>query len=160
MVRKWTGRHILIALLATFAVVLGVNGYFVFVAEKTYPGEDVHHPYLQGLEYNRVLTARAQQKTLGWTATIGGTLAADGTATITVTLADKRGAPVSSEALKGELRHPMDEERDRAIAFHARGNGTYVGRVPKVRAGRWDVIVTRKTDKEAPFEAVRRIWLR
>jgi len=160
MAREWTGRHILIALLLTFGVVLGVNGYFIVVAERTYPGEDVHHPYLQGLEYNQVLKDRARQAALGWKATIGGTLAAGGNATITVTLADKNGQPVSAEALKGELRHPMDEERDRAIAFHAQGNGTYVGHVPHVRAGRWDVVVTRKTQKEAPFEAVRRIWLR
>lgn len=160
MAREWTGRHILIALLATFGVVLGVNGYFIVMAERTYPGEDVHHPYLQGLEYNQVLKARAQQAALGWKATIGGTLADDGMATITVTLTDKSGTPVSAEALKGELRHPMDEERDRAIAFHAAGNGSYVGHVPHVRAGRWDVVVTRKTGTEAPFEAVRRIWLR
>jgi nitrogen fixation protein FixH len=160
MTREWTGRHILLALLGTFAVVLGVNGYFIVMAERTYPGEDVHHPYLQGIEYNQTLKDRARQAELGWKATIGGTLDADGTATITVTLADKTGAPVSSEALKGLLRHPMDEELDHTIALHAEGNGTYVGRVAHVRAGRWDVVVTRKTDKEAPFEAVRRIWLR
>jgi len=160
MTREWTGRHTLIALLATFAVVLGVNFYFIVMAERTYPGEDVHHPYLQGLEYNQVLKDRDRQAALGWKASIGGRLAADGTATITVTLADKTGAPVSSEALKGLLRHPMDEELDRPVALHAEGNGVYVGRVAHIHAGHWDVVVTRKTEEDAPFEAVRRIWLR
>lgn len=157
--REWTGRHILIALLATFAVVGGVNLYFVVIAERTYPGQDVAHPYLQGLEYNDTLKARAAQKALGWRAIIGATFA-DGKAIVTVTLHDKNGAPVSGEALKGLLRHPANEEHDHVIAFHAQGGGVYTGRVANVRAGRWDVIVSRKTKKEAPFEASRRIWLR
>lgn len=160
MTREWTGRHILIALLLTFGVVLGVNGYFIVVAEHTYPGEDVQHPYLQGLQYNRTLKARAEQAALGWRATITGTRAAGGMAVITVTLKDRNGTPVSNEALKGELRHPMNERLDHAIAFQSEGSGTYVGRVPHVVAGHWDVVVGRKTEKEAPFEVIQRIWLR
>ena len=159
MTREWTGRHILITLIATFGVVFAVNGFFILKAERTYPGQDVTHPYLQGIEYNQTLKNRARQEALGWQASIGGTLAADGMATITVTVKNKAGAPVSSEALSGLLRHPMDEERDHAIAFHNEGQGVYVGHVPHVAAGRWDVVVTRKTSREAPFEATRRIWL-
>lgn len=160
MTREWTGRHILLALLATFGVIFAVNGYFIVQAERTWPGEDVAHPYLQGLDYNRTLADRARQERLGWSATIGGTRAADGTATITVTLTDKSGAPVSSEPLNGLLRHPMDEERDHAIVFREQGNGVYVGRIAHVQAGNWDVVVTRKNTREAPFEAERRLWLR
>ena len=39
---EWTGRHMLISLIATFGVVLAVNGYFIVQAERTYPGQDVH----------------------------------------------------------------------------------------------------------------------
>ena len=77
-----------------------------------------------------------------------------------MTLTDKSGDPVSDEALTGRLRHPMDEQLDHTIALREIGHGTYVGRVDHVRAGRWDVVVTRKSDKEAPFEATRRLWLR
>lgn len=160
MANEWTGRHILAALLLTFGVVIGVNVYFVVQAERTYPGEDVHHPYLQGLEYNQILKERARQAALGWRVTIAGTRDANGLAVITVTLVDKTGAPLSGMKLTGELRHPMDEERDHAIAFLAEGGGSYVGRVPHVGAGGWDVIVTSRSTREAPFEASRRIWLR
>lgn len=160
MAREWTGWHTIWALVATFGVVFAVNGYFIFQAERTYPGEDVHHPYLQGIDYNQTLKARARQKALGWSATIGGMLAPDGTATITVTLKDKAGKPVTGEALKGLLRHPMDEELDQPIALREVTAGTYVGQVGHVRAGSWYVVVTRRTHKEAPFEAVRRLWLR
>lgn len=160
MTREWTGRHILIVLLLTFGVVFAVNAYFVFAAERTYPGEDVHHPYLQGLEYNQILKRRAEQAALGWHAEIGGVRDAAGLAVITVTLRNRAGAPVSNEALAGELRHPADEEMDHAIAFHAVGAGTYVGRVPHVVAGNWDVVVTSTKAQQAPFEASRRIWLR
>ena len=160
MTRTWTGRDILVTLIATFGVVIGVNVYFIVQAERTYPGEDVAHPYLQGIDYNRTLDDRARQAALGWTATIGGVLAADGTATITVTLVDRAGKPVAGEALTGLLRHPMDEERDRLFALRETASGTYVGKVSHAEAGSWDVIVARKTAKEAPFEATRRLWLR
>lgn len=158
MTRHWTGRDILIALIATFGVIIGVNGYFIVEAERTWPGEDVTNPYLQGLDYNQTLDARARQRALGWSATIGGALSGN-IATISVTLKDRSGKPVRGEALKAILRHPMDEQRDRQIALHETGNGLYAGSVANVLPGSWDVIVTRKTAKEAPFEATRRIWL-
>lgn len=159
MARAWTGRDILIALIATFGVIFGVNGYFIVEAERTWPGEDVANPYLQGLDYNQTLDARARQRALGWSATIGGALSAR-TATITVTVKDRYGRPVTGEALKGILRHPMDEQRDRGIALHEIGNGIYAGTAANVGSGTWDVIVSRNSDKEAPFEATRRLWLR
>ncbi len=158
--RKLTGRGVIVWLIATFGVVLAVNFYFIYQAEHTYPGQDVSHPYLQGVDYNQTLDDRAKQAQLGWSAAIGGALAQDGMATITVTILDKAGQPVSGEALSGLLRHPMDEELDHKFALKAVGNGVYVGHVPHVQAGRWDVIVARKTAKEAPFEAERRLWLR
>lgn len=159
MTREWTGRHVLAALLISFAVVIGINGYFIAEAEGTYPGEDVNRPYLQGLEYNRILEARTRQAAIGWHATIAGVRGADGTATITVTLADRNGKPLSGIGLDGILRHPMDEERDRAIVFEAEGGGIYAGRVPKVSPGNWDVVVTNRSAATTPFQAERRIWL-
>ncbi|MDE3114532.1 MAG: FixH family protein [Pseudomonadota bacterium] len=160
MTQEWTGRHTLIALLGTFAVVLGVNFYFIYQAEATYPGEDVQKPYLQGLHYNQVIAARTAQAAMGWRATIGAVRQSNGDAVVTVTLADKAGAPVAHEALSGLLRHPMDEQLDHPIAFVARGDGSYVGRVSGVGAGRWDVEVQSTTAQEAPFNADRLIWLR
>jgi nitrogen fixation protein FixH len=159
MTRAWTGRDILIALIATFGVIFGVNGYFILEAERTWPGEDVANPYLQGLDYNQTLDARARQRALGWSATIGGVLSG-GNATITVTLRDRNGKPVTGEAMTGLLRHPMDEQRDRKIVLRETGNGIYAGSAANVPPGSWDVVITRKSNKEAPFEAERRLWLR
>ena len=159
MTRHWTGRDILFVLIATFGVVIGVNAYFIIEAERTWPGEDVAHPYLQGLDYNQTLDARARQRALGWRASIGGALSAN-TATITVRLSDNVGKPITGKALTALLRHPMDKQRDRAVTLRETRNGIYVGRATQVQAGSWDVIVTRNTEKEAPFEAMRRLWLR
>ena len=160
MTQEWTGRHTLIALLGTFAVVVGVNFYFIYQAEATYPGEDVQHPYLQGLHYNQVIAARAAQAAMGWHATVGAVRDAKGDAVVTVTLADKAGVPVAHEALDGVLRHPMNEQLDHPVTFVAKGDGTYIGRVPHVGPGRWNVEVESTTAKEAPFRADRLIWLR
>jgi nitrogen fixation protein FixH len=159
MARTWTGRDILMTLIATFGIIIGVNAYFIVLAERTYPGEDVADPYLQGLDYNDTLKDRARQAALGWSGTIGGALT-HGSATITVTLLDRAGKPVTGEALTGLLRHPMNEEHDHLFALKEIAAGKYVGAVSGVAAGSWDVVVTRKSAKEAPFETERRLWLR
>jgi nitrogen fixation protein FixH len=152
-----TGRTVLIWLIATFAVVLGVNGFFIARAIGTYPGEDVHDPYLQGIGFNRTLAERHHQATLGWQASVEAKRSAAAT-TITVTLVDPRRALPATLNLTGELRHPTDAERDRVLVFTRHDANTFIGRTSVVAAGSWDVVVRAKGN--VPFEATRRLWLR
>ena len=98
--QKLTGRGVIVWLIATFGVVLAVNFYFIYQAERTYPGQDVSHPYLQGVDYNQTLDDRAKQAQLGWSAAIGGALAQDGTAAVAVTSLGKAGEAADRDTLK------------------------------------------------------------
>jgi nitrogen fixation protein FixH len=158
MARKFTGRDMLVWLIASFAVVLAVNVYFIVLSVQTFSGEDEQKPYLQGVEYNRTLARRAEQKKLGWNASIGAERLASGAVRIAVTLKQADGSPQTRVTLAGELRHPANEKRDRLLQFREAAPGNYETVLSGVAAGTWDVIV--RAQRPAPFEAGRRLWVR
>ena len=47
------GHHVLFWLMGFFGLMFVVNGVFLWAALSSFPGEDVRHSYLQGLQYNQ-----------------------------------------------------------------------------------------------------------
>jgi nitrogen fixation protein FixH len=158
--RKLTGRQVIVWLAGTFAIVVGVNAYFIAKAITTYPGEDQANPYLQGIHYNRVLAEREQQKKSGWTAVIAGDRGNSGNTTITVTLSTQ-GTPLPSDLrIKGVLRHPADAELDKPLTFTRLSSNNFVSQVKGVARGAWDSNVQVQSGNVVLFEAGRRLWFR
>ncbi len=160
MTRPWTGKQTLLTLLATFAVVLGVNVFFMVKAYSTFSGEDEQKPYLQGIEYNDTLAQHALQARLGWKATVGAMRVGRNGVRIAVAIVDRNGKPVTDVTLNSELRHPADAGKDQDIALKGTALGVYEGTAKGVGPGAWDLIVTAVNAPATPFEASRRIWLR
>ena len=76
--KELKGWHVLLIMLGFFGVMFAVNGVFLYHAITSFPGEDVKKSYVQGLNYNQTLSARASQADLGWRAEAGlrdGTIA-------------------------------------------------------------------------------------
>ena len=159
MKRKLSGRDVLFLLAAFFVVIFAVNGVFIAQAVMTFRGEDQQDPYLQGIDYNRTLEREAIQNSIGWHASIGGTRTVQGAAEIIVTLKDSRLEPVRHLLLRGTLRHPSDQHRDRAFTLSEISPGAYASRLNGITAGAWDVVVLTASTK-TPFAAERRVWLR
>ena len=159
MTRVWNGYHITIALIAFFAVIFSVDGFFIIKAVTTFRGEDEQMPYLQGVAYNDTLDRRALQAQLGWTATIAATRFGRDSARIEVSLLDRTGKPAQNVGLVAELKHPSDAGRDRSIPLHRTLSGPYVGAASGIEVGVWDLVVTAHDAPATPFEAGRRIWL-
>jgi len=156
--RKLTGRGVLLLLIAFFGVIVAVDSGFIALAVATYRGEDEQRPYLQGVEFNRTLERRAEQRELGWRAEVRLIRAPSGAAQVDVTLRGRDGGPEQVKALNAELRHPVDEGRDRSLRLASVGAGHYVGEVKGVAPGAWDVVVSTPPG-DAPFEASTRLWL-
>jgi nitrogen fixation protein FixH len=76
---------------------------------------------------------------------------------ILVELRHRDGSPEMQARLAGELRHPTDEHRDRALRFSRISPGLYEATV-LAAPGHWDVLVS--NSEGAPFQASRRLWLR
>lgn len=131
------GWHVLLMLLGFFGVMFAVNGVFLYHAITSFPGEDVKKSYVQGLNYNDTLSARAAQSELGWRAEAG---LQDGT--IIFRLRDADDAPITGQVVVGELRRLATQEDDMSIAFAMRPNGEYLADGSILSKGRWLLTVT------------------
>jgi nitrogen fixation protein FixH len=158
MTKPLTGRGVLLWLVAFFGTIFATNAYFITISVKTFRGEDEQKPYLQGVEYNDTLARRAEQRKIGWQANVSAARLNSGQIRISVGLTQANGQPETKTALRGELRHPADENRDRDLILKETQPGLYQTDLSDVPPGSWDVLVS-NSDKTTPFEAVRRLWI-
>ena len=128
------GWHVLLIMLGFFGVMFAVNGVFLYHAITSFPGEDVKKSYVQGLNYNTTLAARAAQSELGWTAEAG--LDDD---QLIFRLTDAQGAGVTGQLVVGELRRRATQEQDRQLVFRAVAGGEYAVDAAGLSAGQWQV---------------------
>ncbi len=153
-----TGRGVLFWLLGFFGVIIAMNAWYIAVSFKTFRGEDEQLPYLQGIGYNQTLAHRAEQRALGWRAAVTIARVSPGNARLQVVMRDAGGHPVSGLTLKGELRHPADENRDRPLVLNPVAPGLYQAEIDRVTPGAWDAVL--QAQDGTPFEVVQRLWLR
>lgn len=152
MIKEIKGRHVLIALIVFFGVIIAVDTVFVTTALRTFRGEDEPRSYVQGLNYNDVLERRAAQAELGWTATSAVTVQG-----VEVRVRDDAGNPVSGLVMDARLRHPADSTLDLPLTLTETEAGRYAQDF-NVPAGRWTLVVS--TPEGPPFELEQDIWLR
>jgi nitrogen fixation protein FixH len=158
MNKTLTGRGVLLWLAAFFGIIIATNAYYITIAVKSFSGEDEQKPYLQGVEYNDTLSRRAEQRKLGWHATMEASRLPSGKVRIAVHLVQANGTPEAQPRLTGELRHPSNEYRDRRLDLKQTAAGLYQADLANVSPGSWDVLVSSGAE-DAPFEAVRRVWV-
>ncbi|WP_084396675.1 FixH family protein [Henriciella aquimarina] len=151
---KLKGWHVLLIMLAFFGVMFTVNGFFVYSAVTSFPGEDVEKSYLQGLNYNEKIEARHAQDALGWTMRAG--LVGEGSSVLRVEAADEGGAPLSMLEVKATLRRLATTASDTTVTLTpVRGHrGSYEATLPELASGQWDIeIEARSTTSDAAFTA-------
>ncbi len=134
-VRGW---HVLAAMLGFFGIVIAVNVYFAVLAVGSFPGEDVTHPYIQGLEYNRTIAERRAQLRLGWRANAQLRRSSSGVALV-IDLRQRDGSPLDGARVEGALRWPADAHRDHALTFQEEAPARYVAALGALGEGDWDL---------------------
>lgn len=134
--RELRGWHVLAMLSVFFGITIVVNVYMAFSAIRTFPGEDVTHPYIQGLEYNQTLAEHRAQAALGWRAIVSLQRAGGGSLLL-VEMRDRAHAGLDQLALTGVLRWPTDSQRDRALVFHELSPGVYSAPLGALTEGNW-----------------------
>jgi nitrogen fixation protein FixH len=152
-----TGKRVLIVLAASFAIVFAVNGFFIYKALSTAPGEESGASYEAGLHYNSILAEARVQNALGWRHRIS----LDSRA-LRLSVQDAAGNPVTRLALVAEIERPAGSDRAR-LALEETSDGIY--QVPLgVSAGTWIVSITAKSSRqsrpsESLYRAKERIWI-
>lgn len=154
--RELKGWHVLMWMLGFFGLMFVVNGVFLYQALVSFPGEDVEKSYLQGLNYNETLAARAAQAELGWHAQIG-VVQGD----LVVAIYDASDVPVSGLEFSGVVHRQYTTREDKEISFDPVGDGVYAASIEGVGQGLWgvDVSARRKGEGAVIFEATQTLIL-
>ncbi|NWG45882.1 MAG: FixH family protein [Alphaproteobacteria bacterium] len=157
-----TGRHVLLAMIGFFALVIGVNAVFITLATRSFPGLVVDEPFTRGLArtINAELDARAEQARRGWQAAAAVDTTPDGVHRLTVVMSDAGGRPLEGLALSGELRRAATDTEDLPLAFTPEGAGRYSAELTGVGAGRWTMHIVTAFDDGSPFEARKQLWIK
>ena len=155
-----TGKHVLLWMIMFFAVIIVVNMIMVNFAVRSFPGEQQKKSYMQGLNYNQVLTERAEEAALGWRAVMSGEMAYDPAGTvIELTMEDESGLALRGLTLEGVLGRPVNDKDDRAVTFTELGDGRYQLAAGPLGEGIWDLqVVAARGDQQLRFE--KRLWLK
>lgn len=132
---EFTGRHMLIIMLAFFGVIIAVNLTMAMLANTTWTGLEVKNSYVASQDFNKKLAKAAKQQALGWTSSLtqsGGELVLE--------LRDRNGKGISSAAVEARFQRPVHERDDFSRTFTYGGDGRYSVPAPEA-AGRWVVDV-------------------
>ncbi|MBV5271499.1 MAG: FixH family protein, partial [Afipia sp.] len=143
--RPITGRTVLVAMVAFFAVVIGVNMLMMKLAIDTLPGTDVDSAYRASLAYESEIKAAHDQNLREWQVNVPIERHADGQATLRVDAHDKSGVPLRGLVFSGRLERPTDKRADRLIVLAEGESGTYRGSTSDVTPGQWDLVLESDT---------------
>ncbi len=142
---KLTGRHVLIGILAGFAVILTANMAMVIAATGSFPGLVVKNSYVASQGFN---ARSAELSELGWRATIGYSGEA-----LTATIQTRGGSPAAAQNVVAVIGRPSDARSDRTIELSRDpSTGAFVSAVP-LEAGQWRVALKAEAVDGTIFEA-------
>lgn len=145
------GWHVLAAITAFFAVVIGVDATFTVIAIRTFPGQVSVTPYEDGLLYNRRIAQIEAQDRLGWRAA-----AAAAPGEVVLDFRDRAGRPLAGLAITGRLERPATEAGRVMLRFMETAPGRYVAPAGRL-TGAWDMTTEARGRSGGTFLAERRL---
>lgn len=131
--RQFTGRHMLVILIAFFGVVIGVNLALAWFANSTWSGLVVANGYDASQSFNADQRRTRAQQAEGWVTRLSHH---DGT--LTLVFAGKDGQPLRALYIVAGVGRPTTAAQDQKLAFIETAPGTYVA-VAKLAPGIWNV---------------------
>ena len=150
-----TGRHVLIAVVAFFVVVVGLDSLFTVWALQTFPGEVSPRAYEDGLAYNRILAERRAEAALGWSSKV---TQGSQPGQVTVRFVDAGGKPIEGLTVRADFNRPATQTGARSARLTSAVAGEYAGG-PALAGGAWDLTLTASDAQGREFQARRRlVW--
>ncbi|TIO06396.1 FixH family protein [Mesorhizobium sp.] len=151
--REFTGRHMLVTILAFFGVIIAVNLTMATLASTSWTGLVVENTYVASQQFNRKAEEGRAQAALGWT---GKLTIASGE--VRYSLSDATGKPVPLRGVKILFRHPAYEGGDKAVTLALASDQEFAAQhLP--RDGVWIVEVDADAGLAEPYRDVRRIMI-
>ena len=146
----FTGRHMLLTMLAFFGVVIAVNVTMAWFAGSSWTGFVVENSYVASQQFNAKMAETRAQQALGWT----GHFSVSG-GTVRYAISDAKGAEVALEAVSVIFRRPVDDREDQTIIL-AKDTGGYAA-AHDVADGVWIVEIDADASLPNLYRETRRI---
>ncbi|MEP9390182.1 FixH family protein [Mesorhizobium sp. KR9-304] len=146
----FTGRHMLLTMLAFFGVIVAVNVTMAWFARSSWTGLVVENSYVASQQFNAKMAETRAQTALGWT---GRFELQNGT--VHYAISDARGDEVMLEAVAVTFRRPVDDREDHTIAL-ARDSHGYAT-TSAVADGAWIVQIDADAGLPSHYRETRRI---
>lgn len=129
--RQITGKHVAIAMVAFFAVIIAVNFTMAGLATSSWTGLVVKNSYVASQNFNRELEKARVQSALGWTSRL-----IVEPNRIMIQLTDRNGDPVILPHAKLAVGRPAFEQMDRILTLTHQGSGRYAA-IDSLEPGVW-----------------------
>ena len=126
-----TGKHVAIAMVAFFAVIVVVNFTMAGLATNSWTGLVVKNSYVASQNFNGELAKARAQSALGWTSRL--VVERD---RIVVHLTDRNGEPVMVPHAQLAVGRPAFEQMDRTFTLAHQGSGLYAA-IGELEPGLW-----------------------
>lgn len=157
----FTGRHMLICLIAFFGIVFAVNAYMMEVALSTHTGVVSDEPFRKGLKYNEQIAFAERQQTLGWSDEIS---LAEGGKTLVVTMSNKDKAPLPNLKITAVLGRPATVTEDEKLVLIEKAPGRYEAETALKGEGNFDAAIevadAAKASEGVVYKSRKRLWLK
>jgi nitrogen fixation protein FixH len=157
--RELTGRTVLLCLVVFFAVVAGVNAVMIRFATSTFGGVETSSAYKAGLAYKSEIAAARAQDALNWRVDGRMTRSHNGTALLTVNVADAEGRPLSDVQVRARATHPMDSRMDHEFELSSQRAGQFQGKDDTMASGQWTLVIDVLRGGERLFRSKSRVVL-
>ena len=152
--REFTGRHMLVIMVAFFSVIIAVNLTMAFFARSSWTGAVVENTYVASQQFNRKAAEGRAQAALGWKADLA---IADGK--VSYRLTDSLGDMVTARQATASFRRPAHTGEDQQVALIRQPDGSLSAPV-ELRDGSWIVEIDTEVGLEHPYRDTRRLILR
>ena len=148
---EFTGRHMLLVMVAFFGIVIAVNLVMAALATRSWTGLVVENSYVASQQFNGELAAARRQAELGWQAELS--VAADSARAVFAT----GGTPPAGDlAVTLALSRPTHEAEDRTVPLTATGAGEFQADLD-LKPGVWNAELTAVSTGGQSFRQLHRI---
>ena len=152
--KEFTGRHMLVIMVAFFGVIITVNVTMAVFARTSWTGLVVQNSYVASQQFNDKAAGEKAQAALGFTPR----LAIDG-ASISYALVDRAGKPVPIAGASATFHRPVTTRQDTHVAFAVDAAGKAVGTV-ELGDGVWVMELIADIRRDHSWRDMRRIVVR
>jgi nitrogen fixation protein FixH len=152
--KEFTGRHMLLIMLAFFGTIVAVNLAMATFASTSWTGLVVKNSYVASQQFNENAAEGRDQAARNWNPVLELQLGA-----VSFRLNDSAGTPIRLSAVKATFRRPAYEAEDFSIDLIRRSDGAFAAQAD-IRDGIWIIESSADFGEARPYRDTQRVVLK